>query len=79
MGTFTSPSAMGKFAKSLTSMKDNQPGKLGNKASKEEFAHWRWCLELFVDTVDGWKGYSKVLEKIRICPGEVNEATFREI
>ena len=63
----------------LISPKDTQPGKIQTKPSKAEFTHWRKCVELFVDAVNGWKGGSLILERLRVEKAEVTQTVFDDI
>ena len=63
----------------LISPKDTQPGKLQPKASKADFTLWRRCVEQLVDSSNGWKGGSLLLEKLRIEREEITRTTFNKL
>ena len=60
-------------------LRDTQPGKIQAKVTKAEFAHWRHCVEMFVDSANQWKGGSMILERLRVEKKEITQTYFDEI
>ena len=57
----------------LMNLRDTQPGKIQAKVTKAEFAHWRHCVEMFVDSANQWKGGSMILERLRVEKKEITK------
>ena len=63
----------------LVNTKDCQVSKLHEKVTKEEFIHWRTCVELYVEAISDWKGGSLLLSRLRHHKKEVDADGLYEI
>ena len=63
----------------LSYAKDCPAGKLPPQCGKDEFTHWRRCVELHVESVPDWRHGSKILRKITHSKSEIDEDKLDEI
>lgn len=63
----------------LVNLRDTQPGKIQAKVNEAGFAHWRHCVEMFVDSANQWKGGSLILERLRVEKTDISPTCFDTI